>query len=583
MNNRFWGIILGMLGVMAWLGIGSLVPNFVQTASAEEDRLYPASAILETLHVEAFDFMGNTIFSDQDLSKICLPYIQRPVSFLELDELRQKLTEHYTQNGYINSGAILPDQKVTGGIVTYRIIEGKVSNLEITTDGRLRRSYIENHLAIDSALPLNIDALYERFQLLHQNPLIQKVTMALAPGLKLGESMVKASVEEENPFTASLTFDNHRSPSIGEERLTLSAAYGNLTGWGDRVSGSFGLTQGMDDFSLAYRFPFFLMGRETAVILHFDRNDSQMVEAPFDVIDITGQGIRWRLSLEQTLYQTPTASFLVGIHGETRHSETTLLGIPYAFSPGVDPMTGESDVTVLRLYQEWLWRSSKEVFSAYSTFSRGINALDATINPIEPDSRFFSWLFQCQWVRRLEALGGSQLILKASGQLSRDPLLPMEKFSIGGRHTVRGYRENQSVRDNGVVSSVELRVPVCHLSPPLLKNRRGQDDRRDGEGRKNLMIAPFFDYGRAWNKGISYPPVEADAEVDMGGHSMNNDSHISDTDADAIYSIGVGLLWQPVESFQAELYWGHGLKDIDQNGDTLQEEGVHFSIRYNFL
>ena len=48
---------------------------------------------------------------------------------------------------------------------------------------------------------------------------------------------------------------------------------------------------------------------------------------------------------------------------------------------------------------------------------------------------------------------------------------------------VRGYLENQVVRDNAVLASVETRIP-------LVRNTPWAD---------SVQLAPFFDYGNAWN------------------------------------------------------------------------------------
>ena len=71
------------------------------------------------------------------------------------------------------------------------------------------------------------------------------------------------------------------------------------------------------------------------------------------------------------------------------------------------------------------------------------------------DGRFIAWLGQLQYVYRLpSSLLDSQVVGPLDGQLASDPLLSIEKFAIGGARTVRVYRENQLVRDNGVVASV---------------------------------------------------------------------------------------------------------------------------------
>ena len=66
-----------------------------------------------------------------------------------------------------------------------------------------------------------------------------------------------------------------------------------------------------------------------------------------------------------------------------------------------------------------------------------------------------------------------------------DRQLPtLEQFAVGGVDSVRGYQENQLVRDQGLTASLELRVPV------LRKQERDV-----------LEAVPFFDVGYAINHG----------------------------------------------------------------------------------
>lgn len=78
---------------------------------------------------------------------------------------------------------------------------------------------------------------------------------------------------------------------------------------------------------------------------------------------------------------------------------------------------------------------------------------------IDGSASFFSWQGQHQLVRRV-GNRGIQMISKANAQMKKDQLLPLGKFSVGGANTVRGYRENLYVRDNGVLSSLEFRIPL---------------------------------------------------------------------------------------------------------------------------
>lgn len=212
------------------------------------------------------------------------------------------------------------------------------------------------------------------------------------------------------------------------------------------------------------------------------------------------------------------------------------------FSEGSD-RNGISRVTVLRFVQEWSKRNLKSVTAVRSSVNLGIDALgssdggkDATKRTTR-DSKFFSWLGQFQYVTRLGE-SANRLILKSNMQWTDDKLLSMEQFSIGGAHSVRGYRENQIVRDRGITLSAEVRFPVW-----FTKRRQ-----------EILQIAPFFDYGRAANIGAS--------------------------GFDRISSAGLGFLFTPNNRLSAELYWGIPFKDVDNDQDDLQDEGVHFNVAF---
>src|SRR5712691_3630593 len=109
---------------------------------------------------------GNTVFAEAELAAVTQDYVNRAVTSEELEALRLALTRLYVNAGYVNSGAILPDQTVTEGIIRLQIIEGTLT--QVTVDGTrwFRESYLRKRLALGLTPPLNINALQERLQLL---------------------------------------------------------------------------------------------------------------------------------------------------------------------------------------------------------------------------------------------------------------------------------------------------------------------------------------------------------------------------------------------------------------------------------
>lgn len=492
--------------------------------------------------VRKFRFIGNTVFSEQALSRITAPYENREIISEELQEVRHKLSLYYVNKGYLNSGVVIPDQEVKEGIIRLQIIEGKLSDIEVSGNTWLRSGYIAKRLALGAGSPLNIYKLQERLLILRQNPLIERINAELGPGVTVGKGILKVKVAEQRPYTLTLAFNNYRSPSIGSKQGEVVAAHSNLTGWGDRLWARYGLTEGVDEVAATYAIP--LNAYDTTLGLRFDRSSALVIEEPFSELDITSETETYGVALSQPFYLSPYQTFSIGLALERRHSETFLLGIPFSFSPGV--RNGKSDVTVVRFSQEWLSRSLTQLIAARSIFSVGIDALDATVNPSPPDGKFFTWLGQFQWVRRLPHRD-SEVLFRSDVQLAGETLLPIEKFPIGGANSVRGYRENQLVRDNGWVSSLEFRVPVFRLPLPWLSER-------PEEGL--VQLVPFADFGWSWNTGSSTPEPEI------------------------IYSVGLGIRWDPTRRIHGQLYWGKALKDVDNPDTDLQDEGIHFLVSW---
>ncbi len=486
------------------------------------------------VQINRIEVTGNTVFSDEALSAITGKYENREITTDELQALRYELTRHYVNNGYINSGAVIPDQEVRDGVIEIRIIEGHLSDVELAGNAWLRDSYIKNRLATKKGDALNLTLLQERIQLLQQDRLVERVNAELRPGLELGEGILAVLIEESRPYDLLLVFNNQRSPSVGGMQGQVYATHYNVTGFGDAVGFQYGYGGGLDDFGASYSVPF--TRHDSRLNFYFSRSDSKVIEEPFDQLDITSESENYQITLSHPLWRTPESHLIGSLTLEKRRSESTLLGIPFSFSPGT--RNGKSAVSVVRLSQEWIDRAPDQVIAVRSTFNVGVDALGATINEgNQPDGRFFSWLGQFQWVRRLGDTD-NQILVRSDLQLAADPLLPLEKFGVGGSHSVRGYRENLFVRDSAWVSSVELRFPV---------------DTEAELGR--VELATFFDFGWTDNVDASTPRPRT------------------------IFSPGVGVRWDPSRHLSGELYYGVALRSVNPGGEEdIQDDGLHFNL-----
>ena len=496
--------------------------------------------------VKQFEVIGSTVFSPEKLNQVLAEFINKPITFAQLLEARSKITELYTNAGYVTSGAYIPEQTLTTGVVQIQIIEGKLEDIQITGTKRLNPNYIRSRIALGASTPLNQKRLLESLQLLQLNPLIQNLSAELSAGSRTGANLLAIKVTEADTFNVQTVLDNGRSPSVGSFRRQLQINEANLLGFGDNISLAYSNTDGSNTIDASYTLP--LNPRNGTLNFSYGNTSAKVIERPFNTLDIESASQNYELTFRQPLVQTPNQEFALGITASRRETDisSSLLeenNVPlFVLSPGADE-EGRTLVSALRFFQEWTSRNSQEVIAARSEFSLGIGAFNATINKNEPDSRFFAWRGQAQWVRLLAP--ETLLLIRGDVQLASTTLLASEQFGLGGINSVRGYRQDFLLADNGALASVELRLPIMRLP------------QWDGV----MQVTTFVDVGTAWNNSSSI--------------DKNN------TNTNILASVGLGLRWSQSNNFTAGIEWGIPLVSVDTQRNTWQENGLYFFVQYN--
>jgi len=517
-------------------------------AAGDTDRLIALPAV----RVEKIIIRDASLLSPEEIDAAVHPFEGRMVTIEELQQLRYRLSLLYFDKGYVNSGVLLPDQEVKDGTIYFQEIRGTLTDVQLSGNSKLRDSYILARVdrpGPDQALQIN--DLQTSLQLLEQNPVIRRIDAELLPGVKPGEAVLRMDVAENSRWQFVTGFDNHRSPAVGGEQATLLVSNRSLTGRSDRLDMFASYAEGLLDGYLSYTAP--LNPRDTTMSLYAERSDTDILEGNFNEIDIKSTITTVGILFDHPLHRSLSGNVNVFAGFEYKHTENKLLGSRFSFTPGEDK--GETDLSVFQAGTEFSRLSLKQVMAMRFTIRRGLHIFGATQTPATgprantPDGQFTSLLWQAQYIRNLD-WRASQLFLRTSAQWAANPLLSAEKMPVGGYNTVRGYRENLFVRDNGFAGSVEWQVPLFETD----RTAAGAFDPR------RLRGATFFDYGASKDK--------------------TNDLNTGDTKN--LYTLGLGLLWDPKPGLHADVYWGYALKDFDEEGNDIQDDGFTFRMSYRF-
>ncbi len=464
-------------------------------------------------------------------------YLNRDLSLADLFEIRSKITELYLSKGYITSGAIVPPQRIgkTAGIVEIQVIEGRVEEIQVRGNNRLSQDYIRNRIALYTGTPLDRQRLLSGLQLLRLNPLINNVRAELAAVIQPGSSILTVEVGEAPIWHSQISLDNYRSPGAGTDRRQVRVRNSNLLGFGDNANLTYSNTDGSNSIDLNYEIP--LDPQNTRLSISYGTSASNIVEQPFNILDIQSRSSYYELSLQHPIIQTPTQEFTVGLIASHRQSQAQFQGnIPFP-AAGVD-LNGSTRLSALRLVQSYTQRSKSEVLAARSQFSIGVDAFGSTINNQAPDSRFLAWRGQGQYVKLLAP--DAILLVRGDLQVANRSILPFEQFGLGGVDSVRGYRQDALLADNGLFASTEVRLPIARFAKDNI-----------------LLVTPFIDFGTVWNNSSDNLPRKT------------------------LLSTGLGLRYQLSDLLTAKVEWGIPLISLEGSKRTWQENGIYFSVVYN--
>lgn len=504
----------------------------------------PQPHIYPNLKVRKFIFKGNTVFSNQELEKQLAPFIGKVISYSDLNKISETITNYYVEQGYINSGAYIPvadnqSLKIDDAVVTVAVVEGQIEKINIIGGERL-------HNYIRARIPhpiLNNKRLLSALQLLQQDPLIEKISANLKSGSTASKAVLNIDLQPRKEFNANLNLNNYRSPAVGSFERRIELTNNNLLGLGDGLNLAYRNTNGSNAIIANYSLP--INSQNGTISFLYANISNNIIEEPFTTLDIVSTARLYELSYRQPILRQASATsaqeLALGLTASRLESESSLQNTPFPLSAGADS-NGNTRISALRFFQDWSDRSQNSSWFLRSQLSWGLDDLDSTINTNAPDGRFFSWLGEAVWIK---SLGNSDtsLLVRTKAQLADRPLPALEQISLGGINTVRGYRQDTFIADNGLLFSAELRIPTWKANS------------------QELAIIPFFDLGTAWNNG----------------------SDILNTSG-TLTSIGLGIQYRS-ESLNARLDWGIPFNDTNSNSNskTWQENGVYFSLTYQLF
>lgn len=432
-------------------------PDLVSATAAKEPRPETQSRTQAALFIREYRVQGARKLSKLQVEQAVYPYLGPARTDQDVEQARAALEKAYKDNGFQAASVQVPAQDARRGIVILRVTEGTVGHLRVTGSRYFSLNRIKRDApSLAEGAVIDFNAVTKDIVGLNQLQ-DRQVTPALRAGVEPGTVDIDLAVKDKFPLHGTVELNNRYSADTTQLRLNGSFIYGNLWQLGHTLGASFQISP--LDLSEVQVYTGYYLARFARVpwfslLVSGTKQDS-------DVNTLGGIGVAGNGDIIGA-----RAIFTLPMGKDFFHSIT--FGLDYKHYNQNVTLSSSGILTPVTYYPlsvaygaTWAGKTTTTELNASVVYHlRGLGSSEAEFdfNRYKAGGSFF--FFRGDLAQTRELPSGFQLFGKLQGQAADQPLLSSEQYSGGGLGTVRGYLESETLGDNAIFASLELRSPT---------------------------------------------------------------------------------------------------------------------------
>jgi len=384
----------------------------------------------------------------------------------------KRIQNEIIRQGYITTKVLASPQGLKDGVLKLLVVPGRIHAIRFTEDSH-PRIVTWNTMSAQPGDILNLREIEQGLENLKRPPTADADFQIVPAGAdaKPGESDVVIRYAQKFPMRLDVSLENSGGKATGRYLNTISGSYDNLLGLSDLfyVSGTYTPVDGdpspgrTHSFAVGYSVPF----RRFLLSFHADYYEYlQTQRSEEQSIKYSGTAESFELRLSYMLYRD--ANRKLEIFGAVGTKEI------HNFLDDTEIMVQRrrtSTLTVGANHREYF--SNKGYLDITAQVAQGEKWFGAIPAPEEASGEgvsrptIYSGTVELEYPFKLGALP-LHYHGKLNGQYSDQPLAATDRFSIGGRYTVRGFTGDSTLlAEKGFVWRNELGVPLWQSGQEL--------------------------------------------------------------------------------------------------------------------
>jgi hemolysin activation/secretion protein len=476
------------------------------------------------IKVTGFTFVGNTLFSGNELSRLMSGCIGKEMTFAGLNEATDAITRAYRKKGYFLATLFFPPQTVKPGMpLVIEIVEGILETIHVETrpvKTRTRKSLFESYARqVPGEQPLKESSLTSMVMRTNELPNISS-RILLEPGSRPGTTKATLEVTEGRPYSFVFDMDNYGNHATGENHLGCTMDLYSPLHLGDQfnVRLQTSTTGDLQNIQSGYTIPVSVSG--TRIGLNYSFVNYQL-GGLFEPLHAHGNGHNLTLAITQPLIRQTDLMVNATIAGEGSILNDRIESIPLRNQRHTE--SWQAGLTAVQR-DRVPGGSSTSLSVGFVGGRLGIDdtetlLIDQSSAGLHTNGDYSK--LTMTFARNQNIVHGLSFYAGAYGQWSNTNLTSSEQLSLGGPGAVRAWQRGESYSDRGVVATTELRYLLGSLE----------------ELPGSLQISTFVDHG--------YALLHAKPTPETGNNIRN------------LTGAGFGMKWFNVSNyiFQATCAW----------------------------
>jgi len=457
---RCFVLILGA-GLMAGPALAQVLPQTLENEAARQQREierqtapprqrgpgvvaptpgprleFPAGGA--TVLLTRVEFDDSKFLSPAELDAIRGRYLGKKVDLAAIGRLVQEVNDLYAAKGQITASAVLPPQKLDGGVLKVKLVEGRVGKVGISGAIQTWPWYVRSQVPLAEGEVVDAPALNREVSIFNRLNELQ-IRAQLAAGAGFGLTDVELGLTEPPRNTAQISYDNQGVLTTGRYQGTLFLRHHNLLGIDDKLILYGSRSRGSVLGSGSYTIPISPWGTRLGVT--YTRSAYRIIGGPIRELHPEGISESGSLTLSQPIFATDTILL----------QATGALGRGRGRSKLLDITT--VDTNYIRTQAGGTLTVNLPNFTHSTSVNWSQIAHEDTLAGTRRNYTIWTGNTASLW-RITNDIYGSFV---GSGQYTTESQLPGDQiYQIGGPTTVRGYPIGSAFGNSGFYGQAEL-------------------------------------------------------------------------------------------------------------------------------